>query len=442
MSHPRELYYADHEEDFGLSGLTGKLPGLDTRTGAPDATAVLSLATEQVCGQDEDDQLGRDVRKLLASGLPEEALHRVWLAATRRCFDPAAHGMDTRTWLRRLAEACPVRTRKEPSPVVTSLAPVIAEEELRGAVLREIGSVKEILTRAVTVPHIAPALETVVTEADADLGLRLLLRVLKAYAVPVEKEQYDRLLALGDRLAYPGRAVFEGLHVRWPPLDPGRRDFVFDFGLPALASLFSGSWQYEGTVRETIERLVLADAGLAPGSQAAALLDDVLRLGESSLSTDTINTLWQAASNGGLGAGFELEGRDWLDRIADVCGERLREAAPGYEVPLVVPSNRPAGLTEAVLREVREAALVVTDKVVSPHRRPLPAPEVMTALEQVVGQVDPDLGFRLFLSVLRVLSVPVTREQYERYEAIGAGFGYGEHLVTEVEHLVRTEDGE
>lgn len=437
MVNPRELYYADYEEDFGLSGLAGKLPGLGTRMGPPDVAAVLSLATEQVCGQDEDDQLGLDVRKLLASGLPEEALHRVWLAATRGCFDPVGHGMDGRTWLRRLADVCPVRTREEPSPAVTSLAPVVEEEELRRAVLREIGSVADALTRAVTVPHIAPAVEAVVTEADADLGLRLLLRVLKAYAVPVEKEQYDRLLALGDLLAYPGTAVFEGLHVRWPPLDPGRRDFVFDFGLSALASLFSGSWQYEGTVRENIERLVLADAGLAPGSQAAVLLDDVLRLRESPLSTETITTLWQAASNGGLGGGIDVEGRDWLGQIADVCRERLREVAPAYEAAPIVPRAYPAGLTEQVRGELQEVAPALAARTVNSYDHETTGSTVTNALDQVVGLVDPDLGFRLFLRVLDGLSVPLTREQYGRYVSIGDAFGYGGYLVSEVEGLVQ-----
>ncbi|MFI1360311.1 hypothetical protein ACH4TV_43040 [Streptomyces sp. NPDC020898] len=433
MVNPRELYYADYEEDFGLSGLAGKLPELGTRTGSFDVSAVLSLATEQVCGQDEDDQLGLDVRKLLASSLPAEVLHRVWLAATRGCFDPVGHGMDGRTWLRRLADVCPVRTREEPSPAVTSLAPVVAEEELRGAVLREIGSVADTLTRAVAVPHIAPAVAAVVTEADADLGLRLLLRVLKAYAVPVEKEQYDRLLALGDLLAYPGRAVFEELHVRWPPLDPGRRDFVFDFGLSALTSLFSGSWQYEGTVRENIERLVLADAGLAPGSQAAVLLDDVLRLRESPLSTDTITTLWQAASNGSLGGGIDAEGRDWLGQIVDVCRQRLREVAPAYEAAPFVPRTYPVGLTEEVRGELREVVPALAVRTANSYDHDITDSTVTNALEQVVDLVDPDLGFRLFLRVLDALSVPLTRGQCGRYVSIGEAFGYGGDLVSGVE---------
>ncbi|WP_105973069.1 hypothetical protein [Streptomyces geranii] len=296
--------------------------------------------------------------------------------------------------------------------------------------LREIGSTADALTRAVPVPHFVPALEAVVTGADADLGLRLLLRVLKAHAVPVEKEQYDRLPALGDLLAHPGRAVFEGLHVRWPPLDPGRRDFVFDFGLSALASLFSGPWGYEGTVRENIERLVLADAGLAPGSQAAVLLDDVLRLRESPLSADTITTLWLAASNGDPGGGVDVEGRDWLGRIADVCRERLREVAPGYEAAPVVPRAHPAGLTEEVRGELREMAPALATRTVNSHGHEVTGSAATNALEQVVGLVDPDLGFRLFLRVLDGLSVPLTRERRGRYVSIGERFGYGEYLVS------------
>jgi hypothetical protein len=63
----------------------------------------------------------------------------------------------------------------------------------------------------------------------------------------------------------------------------------------------------------------------------------------------------------------------------------------------------------------------------------------MDALEHVVTRIDPDLGFRLFLRVLSALSVRLTQEQYDRYEAIGERFGYGEYHVSNVDYLIEAD---
>jgi hypothetical protein len=148
-------------------------------------------------------------------------------------------------------------------------------------------------------------------------------------------------------------------------------------------------------------------AGQSPGTAAALLLEDALRLLQSPLSDAGITDLWVAASD----AALRMDGRDWLRLVADVCGERLGQVAPWYTA--VVPPAH-TELADMVLREVAEIAPVVAGKAVSPHWQPLPATEAMTALEQAVRRVDPDLGFRLFLRLLRVLSVPLTAGQYER----------------------------
>ncbi|MFE7774573.1 hypothetical protein ACFU5O_11830 [Streptomyces sp. NPDC057445] len=42
----------------------------------------------------------------------------------------------------------------------------------------------------------------------------------------------------------------------------------------------------------------------------------------------------------------------------------------------------------------------------------------------------------MFLRVLVVLSVPLTEEQYARYETLGARFSYGEYHVFQEEDLI------
>ncbi|MFD0339469.1 hypothetical protein ACFVH0_12355 [Streptomyces sp. NPDC127117] len=178
----RELCCIDHVQDFGLSGFAGTLCSRATlRTDVP---VVLALAGAQA--DDEDYRLGRDVRLLLESPLPDEALHAVWLAAVRRCFDPADEGTGIRCWLRRVAEVCPPFTREREqaeTEFLDRLRPTVTEEALRGTVAAEIESAAAALRRAVAVPDIVPALLRVVREADADLGCRLLLRAAKAYSV-------------------------------------------------------------------------------------------------------------------------------------------------------------------------------------------------------------------------------------------------------------------
>lgn len=416
MAHPREVHYYDHSEDFGFSGLASTLCA---RAGLRlDGPVVLALAGAQA--EDEDDQLGRDVRLLLDSPVPDEVLGAVWLAAVRRCFDPAEEGMDPRAWLRRLADVCPPRTPERSPYEVAALdkvRPSVPEEELRTTVSVEIEAAAAGLERCVAVPGIVPALSRVVHEADADLGFRLFLRALKAYSVPVAKDQYDRLVAIGELLAFPGVVVHEELHVRWPPLDPGRRDVgTGRFGLPFLAAVLTGTdWQYEGTVRENTQRVVRADAGEIPGTQAAVLLEDAQRLLASPLSGEAVTTLWRTAAARSYVTGvdeFDADGRAWLEQVVQWCREYLAEVDPVYS-----PSLSPArtDLADTVLRVVREAVCADAAEV----------RDVAPVLEEMVTTVDPDLGFRFLLQILSTYDVPVPDARRDRYRALAQRLGYG-----------------
>jgi hypothetical protein len=424
----RELYYYDYLNDFGLSGFAGTVCSRATlRT---DAQVVLALAGAEAA--DEDDRLGTDVRLLLDSPLPDEMLRTLWLAAVRRCFDPAEEHPDTRSWLRRVAEVCPPhvpeRGRVE-AEVLDEARPRVPEEELRGIVAAEVESAAPALERAVAVPDIVPALLRVVREVDADLGFRLFLRAAKAYSVPIGKEPYARLLGIGDLLAYPEAAVFEELNVCWPPIDPGRRDFGLGrFGLPLLAGVFHGTdWIYLGTVPENIRRVVESDGAYTPGSYAAVLLEDVRRLLDSALPDEAVTTLWRTASwRLRVDEAFDADGRTWLEQAAQACLERLAAVDPGY-TPYLSPAR--TDLAEAVLRELREATRSAVEEV----------RDVAGVLEEVVTTVDPDLGFRLLLDILLAYDVPVTDDQCARYQALAEQFGYGaDHLD---DHLSRWRDG-
>ncbi|MEV8065252.1 hypothetical protein AB0P32_03745 [Streptomyces sp. NPDC085995] len=434
MARRRERYGVLYEGDFGLSALAEKLSVADP---VPDEAQSLSLASELAAFADGEGavELGVDVRCLLNSPLPDDVIRTAWLAATHGRFDPAACESGVRGWLRRLAEHWPERERGQPLGQWLG-RPDITEEELRTAVVAEIRASAGLLGRCVAgsghrgLPSgaVAESLEAIVRESDGDLGLRLFLRVLKTYGVPVDKEQYDRLMALDTALGFPGPLVYDGLDVTWPPLDTARRDASADFGLSALTSWFE-HWQ-EDTAHERVRQAAAADdSAQTPGTAAALLLADTHRLLDSSLTTRTIEVLWLSASGRGYDIGQAgVDARDWLRLIRDVCEERLREVAPRYRHDAPPPRT---DLRDAVLRELREAAPLLTDVEISPHWKPIPGTSALAAVEEVVTHVDADLGFRLFLRLLHVVSPPLTDEQYSRCRTLGRRFGYGEDHVAE-----------
>ncbi|MGX9891317.1 hypothetical protein [Streptomyces sp. NPDC002276] len=426
MTRQRERYAEFYEDDFGLSALAGKL-ATDT---APDVVRALELAAEvaEVAEGEGAVELGVDVRCLLDAGLPDETLRAAWLAATHDRFDPADFGMDLHGWLNRLADLYPARVRKRRQTYWPERPhPEFPEEELREAVVAEI--------RVAALPAGLPdALADIAGKADADLGFRLLLRILKAWTVPVAKDQYDRLMEISSDVDQPGPLVYDGLDIQWLPLDPARRDGSGDFGVSALSERFGGDW-WQPTAREGVEREAAADdTAETPGTAAARLLEDATRLLDSPLTSDTVTTLWLAASGRGLNIDLlGIDGRDWLRLIADVSREHLRNIAPSY-TPVVGPVR--TELAPPVLEVIREASPYLATRTVSAHWLGIPGPAVVAALEETVVHADPDLGYRLFLRLLKVLSAPVTAHQYAGYRALGERFGYGEdHVPWAVDHL-------
>jgi hypothetical protein len=246
-------------------------------------------------------------------------------------------------------------------------------------------------------------------------------------------------MALDTVLGFPGPLVYDGLNVLWPPIDTARRDASGDFGLSALTSWFEGDWQ-ESTAHERVRQAAAADdSAQTPGSAAALLLADARRLLDSSLRTETIKVLWLSATGRGYNIDhLGIDARDWLRLIEDMCEERLREIAPQYRhAEPLDRSDLRTDLRSAVLRAVREATPLLKDAVISPHWEPIPGASALAAVEKVVTDADADLGFRLLLRLLDVVSPSLTQEQYSHYQALGRRFGYGEHHVTEkLEQLI------
>ncbi|MEU8472164.1 hypothetical protein AB0F30_30465 [Streptomyces sp. NPDC029006] len=161
-------------------------------------------------------QIGEDVRRLLASNLPDEVLRTVWLGTTQRYFDPAQHGLTGREWLRRIEAAWITGIRRSDATFLPSPPQPVTDARLRSAVLEQIGAVADALEQAAvggSVPGLVPALEQVVDKACADVGFRLFLRSMKAYFVAIDEDRGDAFTALGERFGYPEFLVDDNLNV-------------------------------------------------------------------------------------------------------------------------------------------------------------------------------------------------------------------------------------
>ncbi|MFJ7149007.1 hypothetical protein ACIQVT_12525 [Streptomyces sp. NPDC100445] len=169
-----------------------------------------------VVGRTVVEQIGEDVRRLLASELPDEVLRAVWLGATKRYFDPARHGLTGREWLRRIETAWVTGLRRSDAAFVPTPPRPVTDVKLRRAVLEQIGAVADALERAAvdgSVPGLVQALERVTDEACADVGFRLFLRSMKAYFVAIDEDRCDAFTALGERFGYPEFLVDDNLNV-------------------------------------------------------------------------------------------------------------------------------------------------------------------------------------------------------------------------------------
>ncbi|MGR4851908.1 hypothetical protein [Streptomyces sp. LARHCF252] len=198
-----------------------------------------------------------------------------------------------------------------------------------------------------------------------------------------------------------------------------RQDIWIDFGLSGLTKWFAGPWVNEATPEE----IVTGAADWGDGVYAATLVEDSLRLLESPLPTRMIELLWRSA----IGLPYDpdgvwLDGRAWLRDIVRISVDRIRRDEPSFS-PVSPPPSVDGPLKQEILEEIHEVTPSAEAAV------GVGGAEVMAALEQLVAEVDPDLGFRIFLRVLKAHLVPVTESQYDRYHALGERLGYHELVV-------------
>ncbi|ATW48374.1 hypothetical protein [Streptomyces peucetius] len=200
-----------------------------------------------------------------------------------------------------------------------------------------------------------------------------------------------------------------------------RKDIWIDFGFSGLTKWYGSTFEF------TPLEIVVAAADWGEGAYAPTLREDAVRLLGSPLPTRVIDILWCAAVRSKFVPDARwMDGRDWLRQIVDVCEERIRRDESRFDALPPGPVCDPE-LRDAVLAEVRTIATEL-EHTTADHPY-YGVPEVVPSLERVVTEADPDLGFRLFLRVLKAYLVPISESQHLRYRELGERFGYNEFVV-------------
>ncbi|MGW7333839.1 hypothetical protein ACWGIU_35605 [Streptomyces sp. NPDC054840] len=208
-----------------------------------------------------------------------------------------------------------------------------------------------------------------------------------------------------------------------------------DIGLSGLMKTF----RYPRTNKMSIAlATVWSFANREDGAYAHQLLDDVRRLLASDLSGPEVSTLWQA----GTFRDFDLElcgieGRQWLTWIEEIAEYRITWNVGDAPVPS--DSSPARGLTEAVLGEIASVAQDL-ESATAGHAY-VAVRGVVPALRRVVSEVDPDLGFRLLLRVLKSYFLPVGPTRVAGFHALAEPLGLEKALVEDGDFNVWPELG-
>ncbi|MFJ3794234.1 hypothetical protein [Kitasatospora sp. NPDC090091] len=205
-----------------------------------------------------------------------------------------------------------------------------------------------------------------------------------------------------------------------------RDDFDEDFGLTGLTKYLAMhlTLRDEAATLDLIQRLSQREGPV----YAQEVLDDARRMAQSRLPEDALATLWLAAS----GARFDPVGcglgiRTWLHRVESSCTAFIRQRELSF-VSALSPTDPDPALRAAVLAELQGLGPALAEAAVTSLCIP-PLPGLVPALEAGVDELGPDLGFRLFLRVVKVYFVPIGAARLSRFEEIGRRLGYHEWVV-------------
>ncbi|MEW1774234.1 hypothetical protein [Streptomyces sp. NPDC086777] len=172
-----------------------------------------------------------------------------------------------------------------------------------------------------------------------------------------------------------------------------------------------------------------------PAPRHTLLGRDVRRLLESPLDDTVLRTVWAGGTDSAFDPAWNEESmRDWLAGIQAAWLDAERLTDPGFVPP--PPASAPdPGLRAAVLETIDGVAPRLAAATENRVWRPA-LTGLVAALTEVVESVDEDLGFRLFLRVLKASALPVDPREHQVCLAVGERFGYPDLVDEGYLHVV------
>ncbi|MET9459435.1 contact-dependent growth inhibition system immunity protein [Streptomyces canus] len=191
----------------------------------------------------------------------------------------------------------------------------------------------------------------------------------------------------------------------------------FEFGVPWVMGFFHQDWIYDGPTAADVVAKHLGEESdeevLAVQRDAQTLLDQ--------LPSQTLEVLWTAGTQ--YIPSFErITGSEWTRTVVDLCAARLSAKA---DVRPLSGADIEDGLAhrDAVVAEIEQVEFL--------------AAEVRGALVECACRCTPDLAFRVLLrAVVYAPDGSLAPAQYQRMEALGSAFHYGEFVVQSARFLV------
>ncbi|MEJ8638081.1 hypothetical protein [Streptomyces sp. MS2.AVA.5] len=207
------------------------------------------------------------------------------------------------------------------------------------------------------------------------------------------------------------------------------RSQEFMFGIPWIMSFFHQDWrmdaatEVEAVADQLVEELE-PETVLLVRRDARLLLDGLL--------SDRITVLWEGCADEGkyfFRRGRVTDGAAWMREVIGVCDAWLSRRT---DTPALCDADRYEGT------ELASEVLTAVEEFTSLLDR-----EVVDALAECARCCTPDLALRLLLRALPMKSASLSPNylylsegQYERLQALGKDFHYGEYVVSAIDYLV------
>jgi hypothetical protein len=207
----------------------------------------------------------------------------------------------------------------------------------------------------------------------------------------------------------------------------------FDFGITRLAGEFHQDWRNYAETPGGLVHTWISELGVSRVKKVSLLFDDVQRMLGAALSGASLEVLWNACvPSECLVEIFGGDGRGWLLQVSDIARCWLVEHSD-FD-PETLPDCRHEPLPDLVRHWIEEAT-----SAGGLVRRGGSGAEFFAAWDEIAENSCPELALRIALRSLLSSGHSIPAHVYGEMERQGAIYGYGDFLVSAVDHLI---DGE